>query len=288
MEQIYIFMLFVFFVLAIVDLAVGVTNDAVNFLNSAVGSKVATLRTIMIIASIGVAFGAIFSSGMMEIARKGIFNPTEFYFDEVMVIFMSVMLADILLLDLFNSLGLPTSTTVSIVFELLGAAVCLAILKISANGDSITTLGQYINTKEATKIITGIFVSVIIAFTVGTTVQYLARLVFSFRYEKSIRQIGGIFGGVALTALTYFIIFKGLKDVAFVSKDVIKWLDNHVVYLLVSCFILYSVLSHILIRLRVNIFRVIILSGTFALAMAFAGNDLVNFIGVPIAAWQSY
>ncbi|GIM51249.1 phosphate transporter [Capnocytophaga cynodegmi] len=288
MEQVYIFMLFVFFVLAVVDLTVGVSNDAVNFLNSAVGSKVATLRTIMIIASIGVAFGAIFSSGMMEIARKGIFNPTEFYFDEVMVIFMAVMLADILLLDLFNTLGLPTSTTVSIVFELLGAAVCLAIIKISTNGESLTTLGQYINTKEATKIVTGIFTSIVIAFTVGTIVQYLARLVFSFRYEKNIRYVGGIFGGIALTALTYFIIFKGLKGVAFISKEAINWMDTNIIYILLGCVVFYSVLSHILIQLRINIFRIVILSGTFALAMAFAGNDLVNFIGVPVAAWQSF
>ena len=288
MEQVYIFMLFVFLVLAVVDLAVGVSNDAVNFLNSAVGSRVATIRTIMIVASVGVAFGAIFSSGMMEIARKGIFNPSEFHFNEVMVIFMAVMLADILLLDLFNTLGLPTSTTVSIVFELLGAAVCIAIIKISADGESISKIYQYINTKEATKIISGIFVSVLIAFTVGTVVQYLARLVFSFRYEKNIQNIGGIFGGFALTALSYFIIFKGLKGVAFISKDTIAWLDAHIVYLLIGCFVLFSVISHILIRLRINIFRVIILSGTFALAMAFAGNDLVNFIGVPVAAWQSY
>ncbi|MDO5106592.1 inorganic phosphate transporter [Capnocytophaga sp.] len=288
MEQVYIFMLFVFFVLAIVDLTVGVSNDAVNFLNSAVGSKVATIRTIMIIASLGVAFGAVFSSGMMEIARKGIFNPSQFYFDEVMVIFMAVILADILLLDLFNSLGLPTSTTVSIVFELLGASVCLAVLKISAKGDSITTLGEYINTEQASKIITGIFVSVLIAFTVGTIVQYLSRLVFSFRYEKSIRQIGGVFGGVALTALSYFILFKGLKGISFISAETIQWLDANLIYILGGCLVFFTALSQVLIRLRVNIFRVIILSGTFALAMAFAGNDLVNFIGVPVAAWQSF
>lgn len=288
MEQVYIFMLFAFFVFAVLDLVVGVSNDAVNFLNSAVGSRVATIRTIMIVASVGVAFGAVFSSGMMEIARKGIFNPTQFYFDEVMVIFMAVMLADVLLLDLFNSLGLPTSTTVSIVFELLGAAFCLAIVKMSANGEAFTEIYKYINTKEATKIITGIFVSVLVAFTVGTVVQYLARLFFSFRYEKSITQVGGVFGGLSLTALTYFIIFKGLKGVAFVPSDFIKWLDANIWYVLAGCFLFYTVLSTVLIKLRINIFRIIILSGTFALAMAFAGNDLVNFIGVPVAAWQSY
>lgn len=288
MEQVYIFMLFVFAALAVIDLTVGVSNDAGNFLNSAVGSKVSTLRTIMIVASVGVAIGAIFSSGMMEIARKGIFNPTEFYFDEVMVIFMAVILADILLLDLFNTIGLPTSTTVSIVFELLGAAVCVAFIKILKMDQSLLDIKHYINTAVAGKVISGIFVSVAIAFVVGAIVQYVARIVFSFRYEKSIRYIGGVFGGFSLTALSYFIIFKGLKDVTFIPKEAVVWMDTHIGWLLLACLVFYSILSHILIRLGVNIFRIIILSGTFALAMAFAGNDLVNFIGVPVAAYQSY
>ena len=288
MEQVYIFMLFVFAALAVIDLTVGVSNDAGNFLNSAVGSKVSTLRTIMIVASVGVAIGAIFSSGMMEIARKGIFNPTEFYFDEVMVIFMAVILADILLLDLFNTIGLPTSTTVSIVFELLGAAVCVAFIKILKMDQSLLDIKHYINTAVAGKVISGIFISVAIAFVVGAIVQYVARIVFSFRYEKSIRYIGGVFGGFSLTALSYFIIFKGLKDVTFIPKEAVVWMDTHIGWLLLACLVFYSILSHILIRLGVNIFRIIILSGTFALAMAFAGNDLVNFIGVPVAAYQSY
>ena len=288
MEQVYIFMLFVFLVLAVIDLVVGVSNDAANFLNSAVGSKVATIRTIMIVASVGVAIGAVFSSGMMEIARKGIFNPQLFYFDEIMVIFMSVILADILLFDLFNSIGLPTSTTVSIVFELLGAAMCVATIKTFMSDESLFNAFNYINTSEAGKIITGIFTSVAIAFTVGTIVQYLARLVFSFKYQENVKYVGGVFGGLSLTGLSYFIIFKGLKDVAFIPKEAIAWIDTNIVPLLIGCFIFYSVLSQVLIRMKVNIFRVIILSGTFALAMAFAGNDLVNFIGVPVAAYQSY
>ncbi|MGP1479902.1 MAG: inorganic phosphate transporter [Capnocytophaga sp.] len=288
MEQVYIFMLFVFLVLAVIDLVVGVSNDAANFLNSAVGSKVATIRTIMIVASVGVAVGAIFSSGMMEIARKGIFNPQLFYFDEVMIIFMSVILADILLFDLFNTIGLPTSTTVSIVFELLGAAACVATFKTFKANQPLWQAFDYINTAEAGKIITGIFTSVIIAFTVGTIVQYLARLVFSFRYQEQVKYVGGVFGGISLTALTYFIVFKGLKDVAFIPKSAIAWMDTNILPLLLGCLVFYSVLSQVLIKMKVNIFRVIILSGTFALAMAFAGNDLVNFIGVPVAAYQSY
>lgn len=288
MEQVYIFMLFVFCALAIVDLVVGVSNDAGNFLNSAVGSKVATLRTIMIVASVGVALGAIFSSGMMEIARKGIFNPTQFYFNEVMVIFMSVILADILLLDLFNTLGLPTSTTVSIVFELLGASVCVACIKIFKAGAPLSDIFQYINTAEASKLVSGIFISVAVAFVVGTIVQWLARLVFSFNYDRTIKYLGSVFGGFSLTALTYFIIFKGLKGVAFIPKEAITWMEANMLWLLAACFVLWSVISQVLIALRINIFRIIILSGTFALAMAFAGNDLVNFIGVPVAAYQSY
>ncbi|MDO5607217.1 MAG: inorganic phosphate transporter [Capnocytophaga sp.] len=288
MEQVYIFMLFTLFVLAIIDLVVGVSNDAVNFLNSAIGSKAVSLRTIMIVASVGVAMGAIFSSGMMEIARSGIFKPSEFYFDEIMVIFMAVMLTDVLLLDLFNSLGMPTSTTVSIVFELLGAAVCMALLKVSANAESLSDIYNYINTEKASEIIFGIFISVLIAFTVGTVVQYLARLIFTFRFEKNIHITGGIFGGISLTALSYFIIFKGLKGVSFITPEMLSWLDSNTKWLLIGCLVVFTILSQVLIRLRINIFKIVIIIGTFGLAMAFAGNDLVNFIGVPIAAWQSY
>lgn len=288
MEQVYIFMLFVLFSLAILDLVVGVSNDAVNFLNSAVGSRAVSLRTIMIVASLGVAIGAVFSSGMMEVARSGIFNPKEFYFDEIMVIFMTVMLADVLLLDLFNSLGLPTSTTVSIVFELLGAAFCVGIIKVYTDQESLSAVFQYINTTKAREIIFSIFISVLIAFTVGTIVQYLARLIFSFRYEKNIKFTGGIFGGLSLTALAYFIVFKGLKSVSFISKEMIDNLQDNINLLLAVCLVFFTILSQVLIHLRINIFKIVIIVGTFGLAMAFAGNDLVNFIGVPIAAWQSF
>lgn len=288
MEQVYIFMLFTLFTLAIIDLVVGVSNDAVNFLNSAVGSKAVSLRNIMIVASIGVAIGAVFSSGMMEVARSGIFNPGHFYFNEIMVIFMAVMLTDVLLLDLFNSLGMPTSTTVSIVFELLGAAVCLALIKVYNNNQNISEVFQYINTSKAGEIIFSIFISVLIAFTVGAIVQYFSRLIFTFRFEKNIRFTGGIFGGLSLTALSYFIIFKGLKGVSFIGEDVLLWIKDHTLMLLGVCFVVYTILSQVLIQLRINIFKIVIIVGTFGLAMAFAGNDLVNFIGVPIAAWQSY
>lgn len=288
MEQIYIFMLVVLFILAIFDLMVGVSNDAVNFLNSAVGSKVATLRTIMIVASIGIAIGAIFSNGMMEVAKQGIFNPEKFYFQEIMYIFVAVMLTDILLLDFFNSMGLPTSTTVSIVFELLGASMAFALMKVIGNNENYALVFEYINTANALKIITGIFVSVGVAFTVGSIVQYLARLIFTFSYERKMKYLAGIFGGISLTFLFYFLVIKGLKDVSFISKEQYNWVKAHTPVLLGVSFIFFFVFSQILQFLRINILKIVILTGTFGLAMAFAGNDLVNFIGVPIAAWDSF
>lgn len=288
MEQIYIFMLFVLFVLAIFDLVVGVSNDAVNFLNSAIGSKVASIRTIMIVASIGVGVGAIFSNGMMEVAKSGIFNPDMFYFEEVMVIFVAVMLTDILLLDFFNNVGLPTSTTVSIVFELLGSAVAVASLKVLKSSGSFSQVFQYINNEKALQVITGIFVSVAIAFTVGSIVQYISRLIFTFRYQQKIKYLGGIFGGISLTALMYFLIIKGLKSVSFIDKSFLTWISENSLLILALFFVLFTAISQLLYVLKINIFRVIILTGTFALAMAFAGNDLVNFIGVPIAAWDAH
>lgn len=211
MEQIYGIMLVALAVLAIVDLFVGVSNDAVNFLNSAIGSKSVSLRTILIVASIGIAVGAIFSSGMMEVARKGIFVPGEFYFDEIMIIFMAVMITDILLLDFFNTIGLPTSTTVSVVFELLGAAVIMAAIKVYNSGDGIETIVNYINTSKATEIIVGILLSVVISFTVGAIVQYFSRLMLTFNFEKKAKWVGAVFGGIALASISYFIIIKGLK-----------------------------------------------------------------------------
>jgi phosphate/sulfate permease len=289
MEQIYVIMLLALGVLAIIDLMVGVSNDAVNFLNSAIGSKAISFKTTMIVASVGVLIGTLFSSGMMEIARSGIFVPSMFSFNDVMIIFLAVMITDILLLDIFNSLGLPTSTTVSIIFELLGAAVCLALYKIYTTDDSIDTLGMYINTKKASTIVYSILLSVLLSFSIGSLVQYISRLIFTFHYEKKLKYFGAIFGGIAITAITFFILIKGLKGVSFISKAQFDWIDEHQFIILGLNFLVFLVLSQVLISyFKVNILRVIILVGTFALALAFAGNDLVNFIGVPIAAFNSY
>ena len=285
----YILMLVALAVLAIVDLVVGVSNDAVNFLNSAIGSKAISVRNIMIIASLGVFFGAITSSGMMEVARKGIFNPNMFMFQDIMFIFMAVMITDILLLDVFNSLGMPTSTTVSIVFELLGAAVCISLLKISANdAESFSDLWNYINYETAAKIIFGILLSVVVAFSVGAIVQFSSRLIYSFNFEKRATYISALFGGFAITAITYFIIIKGMKGTPF-YKDVKFLIEGNTLGIIAGSFVIWSVISQLLIKIfNINILKLIIGIGTFSLAMAFSGNDLVNFVGVPIAAWNSY
>jgi phosphate/sulfate permease len=289
MEQIYVIMLIVLGVLAVIDLMVGVSNDAVNFLNSAIGSKAVSFKTTMIVASLGVLVGALFSSGMMEIARSGIFVPSMFSFNDVMIIFLAVMISDILLLDVFNSLGLPTSTTVSIIFELLGAAVCLALYKIYTSDETLDHLGMYINTKKASAIVYSILLSVILSFALGSLIQYISRLIFTFHYEKKLKYFGAIFGGVAISAITFFILIKGMKGVSFISATQFKWIDKNEFLILGVNFVFFTLLSQLLISyFKVNILRVIILIGTFALALAFAGNDLVNFIGVPIAAFNSY
>ncbi|WP_432671549.1 inorganic phosphate transporter [Flavobacterium sp. SM2513] len=289
MDQIYVIMLIVLGVLAVIDLVVGVSNDAVNFLNSAIGSKAVSFKTTMIVASLGVLVGAMFSSGMMEIARSGIFVPSMFSFNDVMIIFLAVMISDILLLDVFNSLGLPTSTTVSIIFELLGAAVCLALYKIYVADDSFDTLGAYINTKKASAIVYSILLSVVLSFSIGSLVQYISRLIFTFHYEKKLKYFGAIFGGIAITAITFFILIKGLKGVSFISKEQSEWISSHQFMIIGVNFVIFTALSQLLISyFKINILRVIIIIGTFALALAFAGNDLVNFIGVPIAAFNSY
>ncbi|HPE82863.1 MAG: inorganic phosphate transporter [Aequorivita sp.] len=289
MDNIYLLMIVALAALAIADLVVGVSNDAVNFLNSAIGSKALSFRTILIIASLGIFIGAVFSSGMMEVARKGIFVPGEFYFDEIMIIFMAVMITDILLLDFFNTIGLPTSTTVSIVFELLGAAVIMALIKIGHNdAESISAITKYINTEKAIEIIIGILVSVAIAFTVGAIVQYLSRLVFTFHVEKKMKYFGAIFGGIALTCITYFILVKGLKGTPFYSsfKDII---ESDTWMLITGSFIFWTIFSQLFMTIfKKNILIIVIAVGTFSLALAFAGNDLVNFIGVPMAAYHSY
>ena len=295
--DIYLIMIIALGLLAVGDLVVGVSNDAVNFLNSALGSKAISVRNIMILASLGVAVGAVFSSGMMEVARKGIFNPDMFFFSEIMIIFMAVMITDILLLDFFNTLGMPTSTTVSIVFELLGAAVAVSLIKIFAIGGDASMLVEYINVTKATQIIGGILLSVFVAFSVGALVQYISRLMLSYNYEKKANWVGSLFGGVALTSITYFILMKGIKGTAYAKQSfdilngstIANFMETQVVFIAFTSFILLSIFSYILISfLKINIYKIIIGVGTFSLALAFAGNDLVNFIGVPIAAWQSY
>ncbi len=284
----YILMLVALAILAIVDLVVGVSNDAVNFLNSAIGSKAIKIRNVMIIASVGVFFGAISSSGMMEVARKGIFNPSMFMFQDIMIIFMAVMITDILLLDIFNSLGMPTSTTVSIVFELLGAAVCISLIKITNDKQSIATIWEYINHEKAIDIIQGILLSVVVAFSVGAIVQFFSRLIYSFHFEKRPQYIHALFGGFAITAITYFIIIKGLKGTPWYGA-MKHLIEGNSLGILFGSFVVWSLISFTLMKMfKVNVLKLIIGVGTFSLAMAFSGNDLVNFVGVPIAAWNSY
>lgn len=295
--DVYLLMIIALGFLAIGDLVVGVSNDAVNFLNSAIGSKVLSFKTIMIVASLGIAVGAVFSSGMMEVARKGIFNPDMFFFSEIMIIFMAVMITDILLLDFFNTLGMPTSTTVSIVFELLGAAVAVSLIKIFAGGGELNDLENYINVSKATEIIFGILVSVFIAFSVGAVVQYISRVLLSFKFEDKEKWVGALFGGVALTSISYFILMKGIKGTPYANESfeilngssIASFMESNVLGIALLSFIILFLISAVLIYLlKINIYKVIIAIGTFSLALAFAGNDLVNFIGVPIAAWQSY
>ncbi|HDZ41943.1 MAG TPA: phosphate permease [Bacteroidetes bacterium] len=289
MEKYYIFIVGILFLLAVTDLIVGVSNDAVNFLNSAIGSKVASLKTILIIATLGVIIGATFSSGMMEVARKGIFNPGQFYFGDLMIVFMAVMLTDIILLDLFNTYGLPTSTTVSIVFELLGAAVGMAMVKLIGDPEGAHTLGTYINSSKALAIISGILLSIVIAFTAGAIIMYLTRLLFSFNYQRNMKYFGSLWGGIAITAITYFMLIKGAKGASFMSDNVTDWIMNNTGILLLYSFIGWTILLQVLMWLfKINITKIIVLVGTFSLAMAFAGNDLINFIGVPLAGFESF
>ena len=297
MENIYLYIIILLGILAIGDLIVGVSNDAVNFLNSAIGSKAISFRNIMILASLGIAFGAVSSSGMMEVARKGIFNPSAFFFDEIIYIFMAVMMTDILLLDFFNTLGLPTSTTVSIVFELLGAAVVMAAVKIINGGGTLVELSNYINTEKASQIILGILLSIFIAFTIGAISQWISRLIYSYQYDKKSASLNALFGGLALASIFNFILIKGIKSTPyadlkfeFLSGLTINgFIENNTLLVNLLSFVFWYLISLIIIRfLKGDIFKIIIGVGTFALALAFAGNDLVNFIGVPIAAFQSY
>ena len=297
MSDFYLILVVILGLLAIADLMVGVSNDAVNFLNSAIGSKVVSFKTLMVIASLGVAFGAISSSGMMEVARKGIFNPEMFVFSEIMIIFMAVMITDILLLDVFNSYGLPTSTTVSIVFELLGAAVVISLIKLSALDLSLVELSDYINTSKATQIIFGIFFSVIVAFSIGALIQFISRIILSFKFEEKAKWMGSLFGGIALTSIFYFIVIKGLKGTPYSENQydilgglsISNFIDINLTMIVLLSLLILTILSYLFNSVfKLNIYTLIICVGTFALALAFAGNDLVNFIGVPIAGYESF
>ena len=273
--------------LAVLDLWVGVSNDAVNFLNGAVGSKAASFKVIIFVAAVGVFIGAALSNGMMDIARHGIFQPQYFYFSEIMCILVAVMLTDVVLLDIFNSLGMPTSTTVSLVFELVGGTVALSLIKI-ANSDGAYQLGDLINTEKAFTVIMAIFVSVAIAFVFGAVVQYISRLIFSFNYKKTSKYFIGIFGGLAATSIIYFMLIKGLKGSTIVSQETMDLVHQHTDAIIIGSIIFFTLLFQVLYFLKMNVFKIIILMGTFALALAFAGNDLVNFIGVPLAGYSSY
>lgn len=285
METIYFVIVAFLLMLAVFDLFVGVSNDAVNFLQSAIGAKVARFRTVLIVASAGVLIGAVMSAGMMDVARHGIMHPANYTFAEVMTIFLAVMVTDVVVLDIFNTLGMPTSTTVSLVFELLGATFILALFKMNADPSLMIT--DLMNSSKALSVIIAIFVSVAIAFFFGTAVMWLSRLVFTFRYKKHLRYSIAIFGGIAFTALAYFIFIKGLGGSPFISDATKNWINDNTQMLLLAVFVASTILNEILYLLRVNVFKIIVLLGTFALAMAFAGNDLVNFIGVPLAGLDS-
>ena len=288
MSELYTVIIVILGILAVSGLFVGVTNDAVNFLNSAIGSKAAPMRTILIVASIGIIIGVITSSGMMEVARNGMFDPAQFTFHEVMILYLSVMFANVILLDIYNSLGLPTSTTVSLIFCLLGSAIAVSTFKI-AGSESLTlaNLGEFINASRAAGIVSAILLSVVIAFTCGTIVMYISRIIFSFRYTSMLRKLGAMWCGVSLTAIVYFALFKGLKSLL-AGNPFIAFINENITLSLFVCWVVCSIVLFILQRLKVNILRITILSGTFALALAFAGNDLVNFIGVPVASFDAY
>lgn len=290
MENIYLIIVGLLLILAISDLVVGVANDAVNFLNSAIGSKVASFKVILIVASVGLMLGSIFSSGMMEIAKSGVIHPETFHFHDIMILFLAVMITDVILLDVFNTLGLPTSTTVSLIFSLLGAAVAVGLYVINVDPNAVSlNLSDYINSAKAMVIISAILSSVIVALVCGSFIMYLTRLLFTFEYEKSFKYIGAIWCGLSFAAITYFAIFKGLKSTTILSPENMKFMKDHIGALLLAVFagstLLYAALQHFF---KINILKITILIGTAALALAFASNDLVNFIGVPMAGLQSF
>ena len=286
METIYLCIVILLGILAVYDLIVGVSNDAVNFMNSSVGSKAATFKTILFIAAIGVFVGASLSNGMMDIARHGIYQPQHFYFNEIMCILLAVMLTDVVLLDVFNTMGLPTSTTVSMVFELLGGTFALALVK--SLSDTTLNMGDMINTDKALSVIMAIFVSVALAFFFGMVVQWIARIIFTFNYRGHMKYTIALFGGIAATSIIYFMLVKGLKDSSFMTDEYKQWIHDNTLMIIGCLFVFFTILMQILHWCKVNIFRVVVLLGTFALALAFAGNDLVNFIGVPLAGYSAY
>lgn len=288
MEIVYFSFIVFLFMLAVFDLVVGVSNDAVNFLNSAIGAKVARFRTILIIASIGVFVGATMSNGMMDIARHGIFQPQMFSFNDLLCIFLAVMVTDVVLLDVFNTLGMPTSTTVSMVFELLGGTFILSLLKIVTDETGLLGFADLMNTDKALSVILGIFLSVAVAFIFGTAVQWLARLIFSFNYTSKLKWKIGLFGGIATTCILYFALLKGLKGSSFMTPEYNAWIKENTMYLVGGCFVASTVLMQVFHWCKINVFKIVIFMGTFALALAFAGNDLVNFVGVPLAAYSAY
>ena len=288
MEIVYFSFIVFLFMLAVFDLVVGVSNDAVNFLNSAIGAKVARFRTILIIASIGVFVGATMSNGMMDIARHGIFQPQMFSFNDLLCIFLAVMVTDVVLLDVFNTLGMPTSTTVSMVFELLGGTFILSLLKIATDETGLLGFADLLNTDKALSVILGIFLSVAVAFIFGTVVQWLSRLIFTFNYTSKLKWKIGLFGGIATTCILYFALLKGLKDSSFMTPEYNAWIKENTMYLVGGCFVVSTVLMQVFHWCKINVFKIVIFMGTFALALAFAGNDLVNFVGVPLAAYSAY
>lgn len=288
MEIVYFSFIVFLFMLAVFDLVVGVSNDAVNFLNSAIGAKVARFRTILIIASIGVFVGATMSNGMMDIARHGIFQPQMFSFNDLLCIFLAVMVTDVVLLDVFNTLGMPTSTTVSMVFELLGGTFILSLLKIATDETGLLGFADLLNTDKALSVILGIFLSVAVAFIFGTVVQWLSRLIFTFNYTSKLKWKIGLFGGIATTCILYFALLKGLKDSSFMTPEYNAWIKENTMYLVGGCFVVSTVLMQVFHWCKINVFKIVIFMGTFALAVAFAGNDLVNFVGVPLAAYSAY
>ena len=286
MEILFLCVVIFLFLLAVFDLSVGVSNDAVNFLNSAIGSRAASFKRVLIVASIGVFIGAAMSNGMMDIARHGIFRPEHFSFYDLICIFMAVMVTDIILLDIFNSLGMPTSTTVSMVFELLGATFVVALIKMAGGID--LGFNDLLNTEKALSVILGIFLSVAIAFFFGTVVQFLSRMIFSFNYRSNLKWKIGIFGGICATAIVYFLLIKGAKDLTFMTPEVKGWIKAHTGLIILCCFGFFTILMQLLHICKVNVLKIILLMGTFSLAMTFAGNDLVNFIGVPLSGLASY